>query len=114
MAYGDGVGSDMIRGSVDTMLLCLLLDGPSYGYELQKRVAKSTKGRYELKETTLYSAFTRLERGGYLVSYAGEETQGRRRTYYRLTDKGRDLYRVKAAEWKLAKEVIEPFIKEEI
>lgn len=114
MAYGDGVGSDVIRGSVDTMLLCLLLDGPSYGYELQKRVSARTNGQYELKETTLYSAFNRLEKGGYLESFSGEETQGRKRTYYRLTDKGRNLYRVKVVEWQLAKQVIEPFIKEEI
>lgn len=107
------IGSDVIRGYVDTILLSLLLDGPDYGYSLQKRVTQQTDGRYQLKETTLYSAFTRLEGGEYLQSFSGEATQGRKRTYYRITDKGRALYRDKCAEWTLVKEIIEPFIKKE-
>ena len=105
------IGSDVIRGYVDTILLSLLLEGPDYGYSLQKRVTQLTNGLYQLKETTLYSAFARLESGEYLASFSGEETQGRKRTYYRITDKGRALYRDKCAEWTLVQQIIQPFIK---
>ncbi len=106
------IGSDVIRGYVDTILLGLLLDAPDYGYSLQKRVTQLTNGRYQLKETTLYSAFTRLTGGAYLESFSGEVSQGRKRTYYRITAKGRALYRDKCAEWTLVKQIMEPFIKE--
>ena len=62
------------------------------------------------QETTLYSAFTRLEKNGFIESLFGNETNGKRRTYYRLTEKGREYYREKCEEWQLTKEVVEHFI----
>ena len=62
------------------------------------------------KRQTLYSAFTRLEKNGFIESLFGNETNGKRRTYYRLTEKGREYYREKCEEWQLTKEVVEHFI----
>ena len=94
------IGSDVIRGYTDTMILFLLLDEPSYGYEVSKRI----------KETTLYSAFGRLERNGYIESFPGNVTFGKPRTYYRITEKGREYYREKCDEWKRTKNLVERFI----
>ena len=33
-----GISSDIIRGYNDTMILYLLLDKPSYGYEISKEI----------------------------------------------------------------------------
>lgn len=107
------ISSDVIRGYNDTMILYLLLEGPSYGYEISKRIKELSQEKYIIKETTLYSAFTRLEKSSYVESFHGSETNGKRRTYYRLTDKGRDYYQEKCREWQLTKEVVENFIKEE-
>ena len=59
-----GISSDVIRGCNDTIILCLLLDSPSYGYEISRRIRLMTEDAYNIKETTLYSAFTRLEKQG--------------------------------------------------
>lgn len=56
------ISSDVIRGYNDIMILCLLLDGDLYGYEISKRINEITEEKYKMKETTLYSAFTRLEK----------------------------------------------------
>lgn len=56
------ISSDVIRGYNDIMILCLLLDGDSYGYEISKRINEIIEEKYKMKETTLYSAFTRLEK----------------------------------------------------
>lgn len=56
------ISGDVIRGYNDIMILCLLLDGDSYGYEISKRINEITEEKYKMKETTLYSAFTRLEK----------------------------------------------------
>ena len=37
------------------MILCLLLDGDSYGYEISKRINEITEEKYKMKKTTLYS-----------------------------------------------------------
>lgn len=107
------ISSDVIRGYNDTLILYLLLQEPSYGYEISKQIKNLSEEKYIIKETTLYSAFTRMEKNGYIESFSSEENGGKRRTYYRITDAGRAYYKMKCEEWNLTKEVIEHFILEE-
>jgi PadR family transcriptional regulator PadR len=65
------ISSDIIRGYIDTMILYLLLNEPSYGYEISKKIKELTDEKYIMKETTLYSAFKRMEANGYIESYMG-------------------------------------------
>ncbi len=104
------ISSDVIRGYNDTIILFLLWNEESYGYEISKKIRELSEEKYVIKETTLYSAFTRLEKNGYIESFFGNETNGKRRTYYRITESGRDYYRTKCEEWQITKEVIEKFI----
>lgn len=106
------ISSDVIRGYNDTIILFLLLEKESYGYEISKNIKELSEEKYTMKETTLYSAFNRLESNGYIESYYGEESLGKRRTYYRITPSGRIYYKEKCEEWKLTKDVINRFIKE--
>ena len=106
------ISSDVIRGYNDTMILFLLLHGDSYGYEISKNIKEMTNEKYIMKETTLYSAFSRLEKNGYISSYSGDETNGKRRTYYKLTNEGLIYYKEKCQEWQITKEVVDKFIKE--
>lgn len=106
-----GISSDIIRGYNDTMILCLLMEGPSYGYEISKRIRVMTGEKYVIKETTLYSAFTRMEKNGFITSFSMNAENGKRRTYYRITEAGRAYYREKCAEWELTKDVVECFIR---
>ena len=108
-----GISSDAIRGYNDIIILCLLWDRESYGYEIAKQIREISENKYIIKETTLYSSFTRLEKGGYIESLPGTETNGRKRTYYRITDSGRTYYREKCREWDLTREVVEKFIRAE-
>ena len=105
-----GISSDVIRGYNDTMILCLLLPGPSYGYEISKQIRMLSQEKYVIKETTLYSAFTRLEKNGYISSFPVTAENGKKRTYYRITGEGLAFYREKCEEWNVTKEVIEHFI----
>ncbi len=104
------ISSDVIRGYNDTIILFLLREAPSYGYEISKRIRELSEDKYIIKETTLYSAFTRLEKNGYISSFYGDETGGKRRTYYQITDSGRSYYKEKCEEWELTKVVVEKFI----
>ncbi|MBQ7446715.1 MAG: helix-turn-helix transcriptional regulator [Eubacterium sp.] len=104
------ISSDVIRGYNDTMILYLLRQGPSYGYEISKKIKELSGGKYIIKETTLYSAFTRMESKELITSYSGESESGKKRTYYRITDQGETYYRERVDEWNLTKDVIEKFI----
>ena len=105
-----GISSDVIRGYNDTIILYLLKQNPSYGYEISKQIKEITSEKYIIKETTLYSAFSRMEKNGYVESYSGNSDTGKKRTYYKITEAGLDYYKEKCDEWGLTKEVIDLFI----
>ena len=109
-----GISSDVIRGYNDTMILYLLSKNPSYGYEISKEIKALSEEKYIIKETTLYSAFTRMEDNGYIESYSQIAETGKKRTYYRITEKGKSYYKEKCEEWHLTKEVVEKFIEKEM
>lgn len=107
------ISSDVIRGYNDTMILHILKKAPSYGYEISKSIKTISDGKYVIKETTLYSAFTRMEKNGFIESFVADpdpEGNGKKRTYYRITEAGEQYYRDKCDEWQLTKEVVEQFI----
>ena len=83
------ISSDVLRGYTDTFILYLLLDLPSYGYEISKMIRSLSDGKYVIKETTLYSAFTRMEKNGFITSFGRGREKGTRRTEYSITEEGR-------------------------
>jgi PadR family transcriptional regulator, regulatory protein PadR len=106
----NAIDKDIIRGHIDTIVLRLLSEQDRYGYEIYKEVLSRSKGKYELKEPSLYSAFRRLENQKYIESYWGEESQGGRRKYYRITETGREYCARSRAEWKGVKEILDLLI----
>lgn len=106
------ISSDILRGYNDLFILSCLLEKDSYGYEISKQINVLSDGMHMIKETTLYSAFNRLEKNGYISSYYGDETLGRRRTYYHLTKEGLAYYNAKCMEWAETKLLVNHFIKE--
>ncbi|SMC88893.1 PadR family transcriptional regulator [Papillibacter cinnamivorans] len=104
------ITSDLIRGNTETIVLSLLRNRDSYGYEINKTIQDRTGGRYELKEATLYSVFRRLEEAGLILSYWGDEATGARRRYYSITPAGREAYEQNLKDWQEAKEIIDKLI----
>lgn len=103
--------SDLVRGSIDTIILCVLLNGDNYGYKIIKEIYIRSLNSFELKEPTLYSSLRRLESQKMIESYWGEETQGGRRKYYKITEEGNELYTKNYAEWQAAREMIDRLIE---
>jgi len=102
-----------MRGYIDLIILRVLCDGDSYGYAISKKVTDISGDTYTMKETTLYSAFSRLEKLGYVRSYPGSYSGGRERTYYALTKEGLAYYNHKCDEWLAIQALIPKFIKHE-
>lgn len=107
---GGKISSDLLRGHTDTIVLRILMDGDSYGYEIYKKIIEKSNGLYELKEATLYSSFRRLEQDGNINSYWGDETQGGRRKYYKITQLGENTYNLNKQDWEFSKTIIEKLL----
>lgn len=102
----DTPNTELIRSHVDTIILCTLLDGDSYPYDILKEISDKTEERYNLKQATLYSCMKRLEKKGLVSSYWGTESSGGRRRYYSLTDAGREFVQRDQTEWEYSRTII--------
>lgn len=104
------ISPDLLRGHTDTMILKLLMSGDKYGYEISKLIHANSDGEYELKEATMYSSLKRLENDSCITSYWGDETQGGRRRYYRIADKGKATYFENKKNWEYAKGILDQLL----
>ena len=104
------ITSDLLRGNTDTMILRLLAESDCYGYEIVKLIAERSNGEYELKEATMYSSVRRLEVDGDIAWYWGDESQGGRRKYFRITEKGKATYDGNKSNWEYAKRVLDTLL----
>src|ERR1700753_1086760 len=102
----DAFAADLLRGHTDTIVLGVLRAADRYGFEIYKTIRDATGGEYEIKEATLYATFRRLEKDGLVEAYWGDETQGGRRKYYRITDAGRAVYRQNVIDWTATARII--------
>ena len=105
------IAGDLIRGHTDAIILARLMQGDSYGYEINKTISTLSEGRFELKEATLYTAFKRLEETGHIVSYWGDSGAGARRRYYTITPAGRALHRQLRSEWEETREIMDKLLE---
>ena len=110
---GGKISSDLLRGHTDTIVLAILQNADSYGYEIYKIILEKTKEQFELKEATLYSSIRRLEQEGCISGYWGDETQGGRRKYYKITEQGKLLLAQNKADWAFTKTMLKKLLEEE-
>jgi len=90
----------LISGTVEMMILQVLMGEAAYGYKITQEVLEKSKGAFQLKEGSLYPALHRMEEEGMLTAYWVETESGRRRKYYRITPAGREALAEKRADWK--------------
>src|SRR5690606_40677036 len=107
------LSADLLRGHTDTIVLGILLKGDSYGYEIYKTILEKTNEQYVVKEATLYSSYRRLEKDGLILAYWGDETQGGRRKYYKITEKGKEQYKQNKLDWEFTKQILNRLLEEE-
>lgn len=101
------ISSDLIRGHIDTIILRILHDCDSYGYEIIKKIFMKSEKKYELKEPSLYTSLKRLEKQKFISSYWGDESQGGRRKYYKITPAGLLAWENAVAAWEEAAKLID-------
>lgn len=108
----DTVNTELIRGHVDTIILRSLEEQDRYGYEILDIISSLSEGRYEIKQPTLYSCLKRLEKQGFISSYFGDESNGGRRRYYKLSDKGRETLERDQKEWEFSRSIIDKLLSD--
>ena len=87
------------KGSTEILVLSLLANEAMYGYQISRELVQRSGGYFDLKEGLLYPTLHRLQKEGLLTSEWRQAGQARRRKYYALTPKGREMLQTQTAEW---------------
>jgi PadR family transcriptional regulator AphA len=96
-----------LTGTSFAVLTLIELLGPSTPYELKQALERSIANFWMVPHTTFYAEPTRLVKGGFLSER--QESGGRRRKVYSLTDAGRSALE----DWKRSAELTPPQLREE-
>ncbi len=89
---------DLLRGSLDLMVLSVLAEESQYGYSIQKQLNTVSLGKVKLPAGTLYPLLHRLE-SDKLIKSRWDESTGRKRKWYDLTAKGMKRLTAQANQW---------------
>lgn len=91
--------SGLVQGTLDMLILKTLALEPMHGYGIAMRIEQISKGVFQVNPGSLFPAFRRLERAGWLKSEWRETENNRRAKYYALTALGRKQLKGETREW---------------
>jgi transcriptional regulator len=90
---------DVLRGTLDLLVLKSLSWGPAHGYGVARWIAQATGDALQIEEGSLYPALYRLEERGMIEAEWGVSENRRKAKFYRLTAAGRRGLRTETATW---------------
>jgi PadR family transcriptional regulator, regulatory protein PadR len=94
-----GKQSELVQGTLDMLILKTLDLEPMHGYGIGLRIQQISKGVFQVNPGSLFPAFRRLERAGWIKSEWQPTENNRRAKYYLLTDAGRRKLQSERREW---------------
>ena len=92
--------TDVLRGSLDLLVLKTLSLAPLHGWGISQRVQQISEGVLEVNQGSLYPALQRLEKQGLIMSDWGTTDNNRRARYYRITATGRRALGEELESWR--------------
>lgn len=84
---------ELIKGTLDAMVLKALTWGPMHGYGVTRWIRRQTDGALDVEDAAMYQALHRLERRGWVEAEWGLSETNRKAKYYALTEGGREQLR---------------------
>jgi PadR family transcriptional regulator PadR len=89
----------IIKGSIKLVILSILDGREMYGYGLIQTVNRKTRGFFEWRQSAVYTTLHRMEKAGLIKSRWKSVGAARKRKYYHLTARGRQLLIANRTEW---------------
>ena len=99
--------SDVLRGTLDLLVLKTLTLEPMHGWGISQRIQQFSRGILDVNQGSLYPALQRLEQKGWIESEWRTTENNRQAKYYRLTRAGQRAVGVEAASWRRYVEAVE-------
>ena len=93
------MNKELVGASTGLLVLGVLAESASYGYEIVKRLNREADGLFLWQEGTVYPVLHKLEKDKLVRSQWQQADNGRRRKYYYITAKGREGLAERTEEW---------------
>ncbi len=90
---------ELVQGTLDMLILKTLALEPMHGYGIALRIEQVSRGVFRVNPGSLFPAFRRLERAGWIKPDWRPTENNRRAKYYALTERGRRQLKVETSEW---------------
>ena len=90
---------ELIRGTLDLLILNALASRPMHGYEIARWLEDTTDSALSIEEGSLYPALHRMARRGWISADWGISDANRRAKYYSLTPDGTHQLEVASSRW---------------
>lgn len=92
---------DVVPGTLDMLILKTLALEPMHGYGIAARIEQMSQGVFRVNPGSLFVAFKRLQREGWILGEWRESENNRRARYYSLTARGQKQLRQEKELWSL-------------
>jgi PadR family transcriptional regulator PadR len=90
---------ELLRGTLDMLILKVVAWGPSHGYAIAQRLRQVSNDFFTVHQGSLYPALHRLEDRGWLQAEWRDTDTGREAKFYALTKKGRKQLETEVLGW---------------
>jgi PadR family transcriptional regulator, regulatory protein PadR len=91
----------LLQGTLDMLILRILLFGPAHGHQIAKHIQSTTADVLQVEHGSLYPALHRLERRGWVASkWELAKDRNREFKYYRLTPAGKKQLIAEESKWR--------------
>lgn len=84
----NGVGGGLLQGTLDLLVLRVLVAGALHGYAISRRLAELSEDWLSVDEGSLYPCLYRMEKKGWIRAEAGRSENNRKARFYSLTEAG--------------------------
>jgi PadR family transcriptional regulator PadR len=90
---------ELLQGTLDMLILNALKLEDNHGLGISRRIHQITRGTFDVRPGSLYTALHRLEEKGWLVSRWNDSENNRRAKYYQLTATGKRQLAAETENW---------------
>ena len=91
--------NELLRGTLDLLILRTLRLGPAHGHEIVRAIESGSGDVLLIEQGSLYPALHRLIQRGWITFDEGTSENNRRAKFYRLTAKGRKQLEIETGRW---------------
>ena len=91
--------TELLKGTLDLLILKTLARGPSHGYGIARWIERTTGDVLQIEEGSLYPALYRMEARGWITSEWGVSESNRQAKFYHLTKEGLKQLQVETSSW---------------